>query len=146
MGFRTGIGALGVSCVLSCVLAVAGCGGGQSADQLMNRSFTTTSVVTSGEERPLAADSTLKVTFTPDGVSAVAGCNTMFGPVSFDSGTLRTSGPLGMTMMGCDPALMDQDQWISEFLASGPTWKLDGPNLTLASGETVLVLKDSADA
>ena len=45
-----------------------------------------------------------------------------------------------------DPALMAQDQWISDFLSSGPQWSLDGSVLTLASGDDVIVLRSTTSA
>lgn len=38
-----------------------------------------------------------------------------------------------MTMMACDEALMDQDQWLSEFLTSSPALAVDGETLTLVT-------------
>ena len=139
---RRGITALAVT---TCVLVlVAGCRSTAPTEEVWNHAFTTNSAVISGEERPLA--STLTLTFTADGVSARAGCNTMFGPVTLDGATLTTTSPLGMTMMACDPALMDQDQWIADFLSSRPAWKRDGANLILTSADTVLVLTDASSA
>ena len=38
---------------------------------------------------------------------------------------------MGSTEMACEPPLMAQDQWLSNFLTSGPTYTLDGDTLTL---------------
>jgi len=64
-------------------------------------------------------------------VSANAGCNTLFGGASWDGGKLELDGALASTMMACDDALMEQDQWLSDFLSSSPALALDGKTLTL---------------
>ena len=45
-------------------------------------------------------------------------------------------------MMACEPALMDQDVWLNDFLSSLPTIELDGETLTLASGDTTMILDE----
>lgn len=99
-----------------------------------------------GAKQALALGSTLTLAFTSDGISAKADCNTMFGQATLDGGSIQMTTPLGMTMMACEPALMAQDQWISDFLSSGPTWSLDGGVLTLTSGEDSIVLRDATSA
>ena len=47
-----------------------------------------------------------------------------------------------MTEMGCDPALMGQDNWLVSFLGANPTFTLDGNDLTLTSGTTLVTLLD----
>lgn len=135
-----------LAAAIGTALLAAGCSGAASTDQVWNHAFTTTSVVVDGAQRPLVADSTLTLTFTSDSVLAKAGCNTMFGTVTLDDATVTTTSPLGMTMMACEPTLMDQDRWISEFLSSRPTWQRDGVHLTLTSANTVIVLTDASSA
>jgi heat shock protein HslJ len=63
-------------------------------------------------------------------------------------GTYRLEGNVlivengSMTAMGCDPALMEQDGWISAFLGSQPLATLSGNGLRLVDGETVIDLLD----
>jgi heat shock protein HslJ len=47
-----------------------------------------------------------------------------------------------MTEMACPEPRMSQDQWLINFLGSSPTFVLDGNNLTLTSGTTVVTLLD----
>lgn len=115
-------------------------------EALMNKTFTTQEVTIDGTKQALALGSTLTLTFTADGISAKADCNSMFGQVNLDGGSLQMVTPLGMTMMACDPALMDQDQWISDFLSSGPNWSLDGSTLMLTSGKSSIELRDATSA
>lgn len=79
---------------------------------------------------PLAPGSHIEAVFQGDSVSLHAGCNRLFGPYTLADGTL-TAPRLASTMMACDRPLMDQDQWLSDFLASGPHAVLDGDVLTL---------------
>jgi heat shock protein HslJ len=88
---------------------------------------------------------TVRLTFTGGGVSVNAGCNSIGGSYTI-SGNRLTVGQVMSTEMACDPALMAQDQWIAAFLASGPVFALDGPNLTLTSGGTTLRLRDRTAA
>jgi heat shock protein HslJ len=41
--------------------------------------------------------------------------------------------------MGCETALMEQDQVIADALAANPTWQLAGEQLTLTGGSTTIV-------
>jgi len=132
---------LGVAAMVSSCSA-----GGADPQALMGKTFTTQEATIDGVSAPLALGSTLTLTFTQEGISAKADCNTMFGSAMLDSGVIDLTTPLGMTMMACEQALMDQDQWISGFLESGPTWSLDGSTLTLASGDEVIVLRDATSA
>lgn len=125
-------------------LGLAGCS--PATPDLENQAFATQRATIAGVEQDLALGSTLTLTFTSDGISAKAGCNTMFGQASLGDGRITMTTPLGMTMMACDPALMAQDQWISDFLSSGPQWSLDGSVLTLASGDDVIVLRSTTSA
>jgi len=117
--------------VLAMTMLAACSASSSDPEALMNKTFTTQEVTIDGTKQALALGSTLTLTFTADGISAKADCNSMFGQ---------------MTMMACDPALMDQDQWISDFLSSGPNWSLDGNTLTLTSGESSIELRDATSA
>ncbi len=65
----------------------------------------------------------------------------MSGGYEITDGTF-VADPFAMTMMACDGPLMDQDTWLSEFLASSPTIALDGETLTLASEESTIILDE----
>lgn len=65
----------------------------------------------------LVEGSTVRVSFGDDGtVSAVAGCNTIFGGATWDDGTLAFEGQPARSNMACDDDLMGQDDWLSGFL------------------------------
>jgi heat shock protein HslJ len=129
-----------IGCCLIVMLASCSASNADPA-ALLGKSFTADEATIGGVTQPLALDSTLTLTFTDDGISAKADCNSMFATANLDDGVITTTTPMGMTMMACEQPLMDQDQWISDFLVSGPSWALDGSMLTLTSGDDVLVLR-----
>ncbi len=90
--------------------------------------------------RDLVAGSRVRLGFAAGQISASAGCNSMGGPYSIAAGRLSVGG-LAMTEMGCDQALMAQDQWLAGLL-DGAAVALDGDTLTLSKGGVVLTLLD----
>jgi heat shock protein HslJ len=134
------------------LLALAGCGdttsppAGNDDSGLRGRTFLSTGVTEDGKPRPLADRTKVTFRFMNDGrLLADAGCNTMSGEANLRGGRLEVSG-LGMTEMGCDPPRHQQDTWLAKFLESTPSWRLDGSNLVVSSGNTELALLDKAVA
>lgn len=109
--------------------------GANSGIALSGKTFTSTEIT----GHALVPDSSLTMAFEDDSVSVQAGCNNMFGGYTFDQLTLDVP-LLASTMMACEPALMEQDQWITGFLASSPKATLADKSLTLISGDTTIVL------
>ena len=116
-------------------LVLTGCGSG--GDDLAGGTYTSTSAT--GHE--LVPGSTVTLTLADGRISANAGCNTMNGTATWDGDTLEVTGPLASTMMACEDALMQQDQWLSEFLTSSPALELDGDVLTLGDSDDGLTLQ-----
>ncbi len=87
----------------------------------------------------IAPNTTITLSFEGGSLSANAGCNTMAGRYTTAGGRL-TAPQLASTMMACDDALMAQDAWLAQFLASGPTYTLAGDTLTLTNGTDTVVL------
>lgn len=110
---------------------------GQEA-QLAGRSFVSVGVT----GRELVEGSSLRLTFETDRVVAVAGCNTLTGSASWSQERLSVPEPLASTMMGCEPELAAQDQWVSEFLTSAPSLDLADDTLTLRAGDVEVTLVD----
>jgi heat shock protein HslJ len=135
------------------LLVLTGCGkdsppaaAGGDDSGLRGRTFLSTGVTEGGKPRPLAEKTRVTFRFMNDGrLLADAGCNTMSGPANLRGGRLEVSG-LGMTEMGCDPPRHEQDTWLATFLKSTPSWRLDGGNLVVNSGNTELTLLDKAVA
>jgi heat shock protein HslJ len=123
--------------LLGASLALSGCG--DYPGDIEGREYESTEV--RGHE--LVEGSTITMTFEEGRISAQAGCNTLNGAATWDDGTLEVAEPLASTMMACDEALMEQDQWLSEFLTSGPAIEIDGDTVTLgddANGITLSAL------
>jgi heat shock protein HslJ len=136
---RTALAVLAVS-----ALALAACGSDNdsgsgsapTADDLAGQAFTSTDVT--GYD--IVADTEIELGFEADSIGARAGCNSMSGGYSISDGTLEV-GAMASTMMACDDALTAQDQWLSEFLTSGPEISLDGETLTLTGSDTTITLE-----
>jgi heat shock protein HslJ len=142
------------------VLALAGlvlvaCGSDESTDasdavdagdvptaaQLDNRKFVSTDV----EGYELVDGTEITLGFEVNGIAAQAGCNTLTGSFQLDENALSV-GTMGMTMMACDEALMDQDTWLSEFLSSLPYIALDDNTLRLSNDDVTITLLDVSEA
>jgi len=126
--------------VLAAATVLAACGSDDSAaspPDVAGKEFVSTEV----EGHELVPDTTIRITFAADTLSANAGCNMMNGGYSFDGDTLEVEA-MASTMMFCDDGLGDQDTFVSEFLTSGPTVVLDGDQLTLTSGDVTVTMLD----
>ena len=104
---------------------------------LDGRTFVSTAV--DGHE--LVAESEIRLSFQDGSVSINAGCNTLVGGYTVEGDTLQVP-TLAMTQMACDPALMDQDAWLSETFSGSPTLAAAGDELTVtaADGSTITFL------
>jgi heat shock protein HslJ len=108
---------------------------------LLGRTFLSTGVTVDGAPFALVDGTRIRLIFDNGNLSANAGCNIIGGNLVIDGDTLRFSGAQ-MTEMGCDPARHNQDDWLVTFLSSTPTFVLNGNDLTLTGGTTVITLLD----
>lgn len=106
-----------------------------SGASLSGKAYTSTQLT----GHTLAAGSNVTMNFEGDNVSVQAGCNNMFGGYTLEQGVLAVP-MLASTMMACEPELMEQDQWLTGFLAAGPKATVSATSLTLVSGDTTIVL------
>ena len=83
---------------------------------------------------PAPVQAPVRLVFEDGRVSAETGCNGVHGQVSVRDSVLLT-GPLISTRMACEPALMEQERWVTEMLASNPRLELSGPYLYLHWGQ-----------
>jgi len=126
---------------------LAGCGrdedagtGGLSSSQVAGRFYVATEVT----GHTLVPGSTLTLSFDEeDRLSAAAGCNTIAGPYEIASGILRLSAEAATTMMGCEPALQKQDEWLTALLTGGvAVTPAAARGLVLAKGDVRIELAD----
>jgi heat shock protein HslJ len=111
--------------------------GSSTGSELSGRVFVSESVV----GRELVPDTEIRLSFRSSELSASAGCNSMFGNYRFEEDALVVSA-MGMTEIGCDLPLHDQDEWLAGFLMARPTAELVEPRLTLSSPMETLILLD----
>jgi heat shock protein HslJ len=128
--------------LLLVAMLTTACGGWAATDPLDGRAFLSTGVAQDGEPFALVDGTRIRLAFADGQLSANAGCNTIGGTYRVDGDVLDVEGGV-MTEMGCDPALHDQDDWLSRFLADDPTMALNGNDLVLTAGDTVVDLLDT---
>lgn len=92
----------------------------------------------------LVPDSTVRLSFEADRISADAGCNTLNGAASWDTGVLEVPGPLASTRKACPDDLQAQDVWLDGFLTSSPALVLEGDTLTLDADTEGMTLEASS--
>lgn len=136
--------------VIVLALVVAACGDDTSsgnspsieptvAPSSLDGTFTSTEVT--GHD--LVAGSSITLTFAADDLAFHAGCNQMGGKYRIDGTELRLDGPARATMMGCEPDLQTQDEWLTALLDDGVEFELDGSQLTLTSGDVAIQLESA---
>lgn len=139
--------------MLLAALLLAGCGSGSSSTTAGGSTVPTAAdldgtayVSTSVEGRDLASGTEVRLEFHDGTMNGGAGCNSMFGPYAVQDGTLSwTQGP-AMTQMACPEPLMQQDQWLADWLGAGADATLDGDTLTLSSQGVTVQLEPEAPA
>jgi heat shock protein HslJ len=122
------------------LLIITACGTG-TTDALDGRTFISTSVVDGGEDRPLVANTEIRLTFTDGQLGASAGCNTFGGSFRVEDATLIVEGG-AMTEMGCDEERSAQDEWLFALLGGRPQLALSDNELSITAGETLITLLD----
>lgn len=110
-------------------------------DGLAGRTFLSVAITDAGVARPLVSGTRIRLDVRATDFSASAGCNTMGGQYQIVGGDLVVD-QLATTDMGCPAPLGTQDSWLAQLLASQPTFTLDGDDLTLSSGSTVVHFQD----
>ncbi len=88
----------------------------------------------------LVPGSTVRLSFADGQFGASGGCNSMGGSYVVDDDRLAV-GQMMTTEMACEPALMEQDQWLAALL-DGALVALAGDTLTLAKDGDRLSLLD----
>ena len=116
------------------------CGGDDevSAADLDGRAF----VATGAEGHDLVPDVEVRLAFADGFLNVNGGCNSINGAYEVDGGTLTwTDEPFG-TLIGCEPALQAQDEWLTALVTDGAAATLDDGALTLEGDGTTLELDE----
>jgi heat shock protein HslJ len=87
-----------------------------------------------GAPAEVVKGSTVALLFDGTSLRVTTGCNTLSGTARVVDSTLVVDG-LGGTEMGCEPALMRQEEWVGEMLRARPRLELSGPMLSLLWGD-----------
>jgi heat shock protein HslJ len=118
----------------------------QHADELWGLRFTSTAVTEDGEPRPLVRNTRISVGFERDvgrdRMGWQAGCNGAGAKVRVTADELHIRH-ITSTLIGCSAGLQQQDEWLSEFFRSNPSWRLSDGRLTLTSGGTLIELDET---
>ena len=126
-------------------MALGGCSA-VPGPQLADHAYLSIAATENGAPKPLVGGTRIRLDFEAGSLSANAGCNTMGASYRVDGGRLVLGDGMGMTAMGCDPALQAQDEWLSGVLTSTPTVRLAGNTLTLEGPTAAIQLVDRAVA
>jgi len=98
-----------------------------------------------GNLKAVVADTEITAEFVSDEqtVKGSAGCNSYFGSYEVEGSQLSIPGPIAVTEMAClEPeGIMDQEQEYLAILESAETFKIEGNQLQINSGDKVLNLK-----
>ncbi len=121
------------------LLTLTACGNATSGTSdvtfadLVALSYSSSDIQENGSQRALATETPITLTFTEDGISVNAGCNTLFGSAAIEDGRLTASSPLASSMMMCEEPLMLQDEWLIAFLNASPQITTSEDTLTLTT-------------
>ncbi len=129
-----------VALTLALTFATTACS--PAAINVAERAFLSVGVTDGGANRQLVAGTRIRLNFSGTDLGANAGCNSIGGTYRIEGGLLVFEGG-AMTEMGCDQARHAQDDWLSEFLASKPSIRLAGNDMTLEGGSTIVRLLDT---
>ncbi len=80
--------------------------------------------------------------FEDGAVAGSPGCNSYSGTYQIE-GDSMTIGPLASTLMACTAELLGQETFYFELLAQTDSYEVSGDQLTLMSGDTVLIRFES---
>jgi heat shock protein HslJ len=126
-GVRAGI-------VLAAALLVTGCGDLSTGGSFEGRTYVSDQVERDGQPQELVQGTQLTLSFIDDGITASAGCNRFSGSGGIVDGRLVIEN-LAETEMGCDPALLEQEQWWAGLLVSQPAAQVGDRALTLVGAD-----------
>jgi heat shock protein HslJ len=92
-----------------------------------------------GETVPVLPDTEITLELNAGQLSGNAGCNNIFGPYEV-AGNGLTFGPMGSTMMACEPEVSEQEIQYLAVLSSVASYQLADDQLQMVSGDGETVL------
>lgn len=132
------------------LVILAGCAGSdptenatgahQPPGQDGQETFEATAISENGRPRPLVADSTIRLVFDGDTITATAGCNELTNRASVADDERLVVSDLITTDKACRADLARQESWLVEFLQAQPSWSRDGDQLVLRTATAELRL------
>ncbi len=114
---------------------------GVTVASLNGKSFVSTAVT----GQTLVPGSQITMSFDNGTLRASAGCNSIGGAYTITNSILDGGENFSSTLMGCDTALMAQDEWLAGFLGAAPSLSLDGDVLTMTAKGSTITLSPSAE-
>ena len=116
--------------ILIAILLLSACGGGSFSDPLNNTSWKLTSI----NETPPLANTSMTVEFSEGKIGGSSGCNS-YGGVYEASGDKLATDSINMTLMACmDAGVMEQESAFLGILQNAQTFKItDGQLLILST-------------
>lgn len=114
-----------------------------AAQPLWGRSFVVTEVTGVDEEPPVSRPIRIRVSFSQEqrhNIGWQAHCNGFGGDVLFTATRMKVYG-YASTAIGCQANRQEEDNWLTEFIQSGPEWQLDGERLRLTSDDATVELR-----
>lgn len=112
----------------------------EGARGIWGRNFIVISVVGEGEELPVTRPIHIRFFFRSEREHSVgwqARCNSFGGDVQITATTMEVS-EVGSTLMGCEPAIQEEDEWLSDFMQADPEWQLHGERLQLRADDATI--------
>lgn len=120
-------------------LLATGCGELSTGGSFEGRTYVSDQVERDGQPTELVEGTQLTLSFTDDQITASAGCNLFSGTGGIVDGQLVIEDLAG-TEMGCDPALMEQEQWWAALLVSQPEAQVGDRALTLVGEDSTVAM------
>jgi heat shock protein HslJ len=106
------------------------------------REFWSTSITEDGTPKTLVAGTKLTVRFgKPGELRVYAGCNHLGIQANLEGDRIKPYDYMA-TMIGCLDGRADQDVWMQDFFAAGPSWTVSGDELRLSTEHTEIRLTD----
>ena len=132
-----------VSIALLILIAIGTTACGTSTGTLENKTWMLESYGKTGNLQAVLEDTEITATFDSEKgqVTGSAGCNSYFGGYELKGNELSLPGPVGSTMMSCGEQIDQQEIQYLQILQNAESYKIDGNQLQIISGNQALIFK-----